>query len=72
VDYVNKNKNIVLYFNRLSDNYLKSREFACFYNIWHAKVQLHMLLMKHENFIYICANEINFNYFGIFVKYDRI
>ena len=27
--------------------------FACFYNIWHATVQLHMLSMKHKNFIYI-------------------
>ena len=53
VDCVKKNKNIVLYFNRLSNNYLKYCEFACFYNIWHAKVQLHMLSMKHKNFIYI-------------------
>jgi len=28
-----RTKNVVLYFNRLSNNYLKSREFACFYNI---------------------------------------
>ena len=67
-----RTKNIVLYFNRLSDNYLKSREFACFYNIWHAKVQLHMLLMKHENFIYICTNKNNFTHFGICVKLDWI
>jgi len=32
-DCVKKNKNIVSYFKRLSNNYLKSREFACVYNI---------------------------------------